>query len=75
MPTLNDIAPGDRCTIARITATGQLGLRLMDLGFFPGTQVRVVRNAPLVDPVDLEVDGSHVSVRHAEAAHVEVETA
>lgn len=75
MPTLNDIAPGNRCTIVRVTASGPLGMRLMDLGFYPGTPVRVVRNAPLVDPVDLEVDGSHVSVRHAEAAHVEVETA
>jgi len=32
-----------------------------------------VRNAPLVDPIDLLVRGYHVSVRHAEAKGMEVE--
>ncbi|WP_245628608.1 FeoA family protein [Salidesulfovibrio brasiliensis] len=52
-----------------------LGQRLMDLGFYPGATIRVVRNAPLVDPVELELDGYHVSIRHEEAKHVEVEAA
>ena len=45
----------------------------MDMGFMPGTKVEVVRNAPLVDPVDLLIRGYHVSIRHAEAKGVEVE--
>ena len=73
MATLNDIAPGDGCAIRRLNARGSLGQRLMDLGFFPGVRVTVIRNAPLVDPVDLEMeDGYHVSIRHDEAKAIEV---
>jgi ferrous iron transport protein A len=35
--------------------------------------VKIVRNAPLVDPIDLLVRGYHVSIRHAEAEGVEME--
>ena len=63
--TLSGMVPGD--------ATGALGQRLMDLGFYPGARVRVVRNAPLVDPVEIELDGCHVSLRHEEADLVEVD--
>ncbi len=73
--TLSDISPGDRGTVTDITAAGALGQRLMDLGFYPGAAVRVVRNAPLVDPVEIELDGYHVSLRHEEADLVEVEKA
>lgn len=70
--TLNEISPGAACIIKDMTAEGTLGQRLMDLGFYPGASVRVVRNAPLVDPVEMELDGYHVSIRHDEARHVEV---
>lgn len=73
MKTLNDIAPGGNCSIHKLNARGQLGQRLMDLGFFPGVRVTVIRNAPLVDPIDLEMeDGYHVSIRHEEAEAIEV---
>lgn len=71
--TLDELAPGSTCRMTGITAIGALGQRLMDLGFFPGAEIRVVRNAPLVDPVELELDGYHVSIRHEEAKAVEVE--
>jgi ferrous iron transport protein A len=33
----------------------------------------VVRNAPLEDPMELELDGFYLSLRHEEAKYVEVE--
>ncbi len=71
--TLDEITPGVSCIMTGLTAEGALGQRLMDLGFCPGAEIRIVRNAPLVDPVELELDGYHVSIRHEEARHVEVE--
>jgi ferrous iron transport protein A len=59
--------------MADLTADGPLGQRLMDLGFYPGARIEIVRNAPLVDPVELRLDGYHVSIRHSEAKHIEVE--
>ncbi|MFN8177060.1 MAG: FeoA family protein [bacterium] len=47
--------------------------RLMDLGLVPGTRVRVVRAAPLGDPLEVLVRGTHLSLRRSEAGHVHVE--
>ena len=71
--TLDELNPGAQCVMADITAEGALGQRLMDLGFFPGVKIEVVRNAPLVDPVELYLDGYHVSIRHSEAKCIVVE--
>ncbi|MBW2631471.1 MAG: ferrous iron transport protein A [Deltaproteobacteria bacterium] len=71
--TLNDIKPGQECRIVDVNLDGATGQRLMDMGFMPGTKVKIVRNAPLVDPVDLLLRGYHVGIRHHEAKGVEVE--
>lgn len=49
--------------------------RLMELGFLPGTLVRVVRRVGVGDLVELEVRGCHVSVRMGEAAQLLTEPA
>jgi len=71
--TLNDIKLGCECRIVEVNLGGATGQRLMDMGFTPGTKVKIVRNAPLVDPVNLLLRGYHVSIRHNEAKGVEVE--
>ncbi len=71
--TLDELTPGTGGVMKDLTAEGALGQRLMDLGFYPGATIKIVRNAPLVDPIELELDGYHVSIRHDEARHVEVE--
>tara|TARA_B100000683_G_scaffold114594_1_gene112696 strand:- start:76 stop:297 length:222 start_codon:yes stop_codon:yes gene_type:complete len=71
--TLDELKPGAICTMADITADGALGQRLMDLGFYPGAEIEIVRNAPLVDPVEVHLDGYHVSIRHSEAKRIVVE--
>jgi ferrous iron transport protein A len=48
------------------------GRRLADLGFLPGTDVRVVRRAPLGDPSVFELRGYRLCIRRAEAARVRV---
>ena len=70
--TLNVLVPGTRGRVLGLTATGDLGQRLMDLGFYPGVEFRVIRNAPLLDPFELEMMGYCVSLRHQEAGFVEV---
>jgi ferrous iron transport protein A len=70
--TLNDLKPGQECRILDVKVEGATGQRLLDMGFISGTRVKVVRNAPLVDPIELLVRGYHVSVRHSEAKGVEV---
>jgi len=70
---LAEVLPGQSCTIVSMEADRRMGLRLMELGLIPGTSVRVVRLAPMRDPMELELRGYRLSIRHAEAEHVQVE--
>lgn len=72
--TLEDLSPGTSGKILALNATGNLGQRLLDLGFYPGVEFRVIRNAPLKDPFELEIMGYLISLRHKEAGFVEVKT-
>ena len=44
----------------------------MEMGLLPGTRVRLVRVAPLGDPIELRVRNYSLSVRRAEAAKIAV---
>jgi ferrous iron transport protein B len=44
----------------------------MEMGFVRGEKVRVIKNAPLRDPIEYEIMQSHVSLRRIEAQHIEV---
>ena len=70
---LDDLYPGDRCLIRDIDGPPTIVRRLMELGLVPGTLVELVRVAPLGDPCELRVRGTHLSLRRSEAMHVHVE--
>jgi ferrous iron transport protein A len=44
--------------------------RLEDLGFVPGTQVEVLRAAPLGDPIELELRGYRLCLRRVDLARL-----
>lgn len=46
--------------------------RLRELGLVPGTKIRVVRRAPLGDPIEVAVRGSRIAMRRSEARHIEI---
>ena len=70
--TLADIPEKGRCVIAKIQGHGGFRNRIMELGFVKGQIVKVLKKAPLMDPVEYEVLGSHISLRRSEAANIEV---
>ena len=63
---------GDRVVIKRITGHGGFKKRLLDLGFRKGKEMTVVRYAPLRDPMEVDLAGSHISLRVEEAEQIEV---
>ena len=72
--TLASLAPGAKARIQDVDASdpGFTG-RLFDLGVLPGAEVAVVRHAPLGDPIELLVRGSHFTIRKREAERIRVE--
>ncbi len=69
---LDRLAPGERGVIASVDCPPAVARRLMELGILPGTEVEMVRRAPLGDPLEITVRGIHLSLRKSEAKHIEV---
>ncbi|MBP3730910.1 MAG: ferrous iron transport protein A [Mailhella sp.] len=74
MPSFNlRLLPMDKSArIDRITAQGELGRRIREMGLVPGMDIKVIGKAPLRDPVALRIGGSTISLRNSEADYVEV---
>ncbi len=77
MPTvlLRHMVPGQRGVVSKVTAAGELGRRIRDMGLVPGTPLMVQGRAPLKDPVAVRVRNFTLTLRNNEAdfIHVEVE--
>lgn len=72
-PTLADMPIGTQARIARVHGQPALRHRLLEMGMTPGCRVRLVRVAPLGDPLDFELRGYHLSLRRDEARNVVIE--
>lgn len=59
--------------IAAITAQGELGRRIRDMGLVPGTHITLQGRAPLYDPVALRLMGFTLTLRNSEADFIDVE--
>ena len=53
--------------IESVTATGELGRRIRDMGLVPGTPVTIIGCAPLKDPVALRLRDFTLTLRNNEA--------
>jgi ferrous iron transport protein A len=70
---LSGLTPGERGRVARVGGDAGAARRLMDLGLVRGTAVEVIRAAPLGDPIEVRLRGFMLTLRRAEAEHIEVE--
>ena len=73
MKTMKDAKVGEVNTVAKIHGEGALRRRIMDMGITRGTKLTVIKEAPLGDPMEIELRGYHLSLRRADAELVEVE--
>jgi len=60
---LSELQPGAKGKVIRITATGELRRRILDMGIVPGAEVVVEGAAPLGDPIEVSIKGYHLSLR------------
>ncbi|WP_329736641.1 FeoA family protein [Catenibacterium mitsuokai] len=70
---LKDVKVGKTVTIKKVTGTGPVKRRIMDMGLTKGQSVYVRKVAPLGDPVEITVRGYELSLRKADAQMIEVE--
>ena len=70
--TLDQLAAGEVSVIAGINCEPSVARRLMELGLVPGTDIEMIRRAPLGDPLEVRVRGVHLSLRRSEARRIHV---
>lgn len=70
--TLKDLKPGQQGIVEGIAATGSMKRRIMDMGITPGVEIRVIKAAPLGDPIEVNVRGYELSLRKEEAKQIEM---
>jgi len=70
--TLSDLRPGEQGVVVCVYGRGPIRRRLLDMGLTPGTLVRVVRVAPMGDPMQVTFKGYALAIRRAEGAQVEI---
>lgn len=71
--TLAELPLGRRARVRGLSGQGALRRRLMEMGVLPGTEVEVVRVAPLGDPLEVRLRGYSLSIRREDARIVQVE--
>jgi len=72
--TLRELAVGDLGLVAGYEEGGRAyRKKLLSMGLTPGTELEVVRVAPMGDPVEIRVRGTSVSLREGEAEALQVE--
>lgn len=70
--SLRKMKEGQRGTIAAITAEGEMGRRIRDMGLVPGVEIQVVGRAPLEDPVAVRLLGFTLTLRNKEADFITI---
>ncbi len=70
--TVADLRPGQRGRVVAVDGRGAIRQRLLDMGILPGALIVVARVAPAGDPIWIEIEGNHISLRRSEAAAVAV---
>ncbi|OYT13373.1 MAG: ferrous iron transport protein B [Bacteroidetes bacterium 4572_114] len=69
---LNDLKQGEKAIIAKVKGRGAFRKRITEMGFIKGKQVEVIKNAPLLDPIEYRLMNYDVSLRRSEAKLVSV---
>lgn len=67
--TVADLKVGESGIISGFR-NSSLTLKLLEMGFLPGTMIKLNFKAPLGDPISIRVSGYNVSIRLDEAAMI-----
>ena len=69
---LSELKTGEKGIVVKVMGHGGFRKRIIEMGFIKGKTVEVILNAPLQDPVKYKIMGYELSLRHDEAAMIEV---
>ncbi|MDO5417211.1 MAG: ferrous iron transport protein B [Lachnospiraceae bacterium] len=70
--TLKELQIGKTAVIRAVGGSGALRQHFLDMGLIQGTEVTVVKYAPMGDPIELRIHGYELTIRLADAQQIEI---
>ncbi len=67
---LNELMPGEEAVIIKIEEKSTFRKRLTEMGLRKGGKVLMRRDAPMGDPMEINVMGYNISLRKSEARFI-----
>ena len=71
--TLHECKIGGTVRVKKLGGNGELRQHFLDMGIIPGTEITLIKYAPLGDPMEFELHGYELTLRIADAEKIEVE--
>ena len=69
---LSEIKQGQSAYIEKVGGDGALRQHLLDMGVIPGAHVKLIKFAPMGDPMELRIHGYELTLRLADAEKIEI---
>jgi ferrous iron transport protein A len=69
---LSELQVGDRAEVTAVKGESAIRRRIMDMGLIRGTEFKVLRVAPLGDPIEIFFKGLYLAMRKKEAEGITV---
>lgn len=70
--TLDELQIGERALVTQVGGDGALRQHILDMGVIPGTEVTLVKFAPMGDPIQIRVHGYELTMRLADAGTITI---
>lgn len=71
---LSELEANEKGTVVKVGGRGSIRRRIMDMGLVNGTEIEIIRVAPLGDPIEIHLKGFNLTLRKTEAKDIQVET-
>ena len=72
MRTLKEVKVGETVKVVKLHGEGAVKRRIMDMGITRGVEVKIIKIAPLGDPIEVEIRGYNLSIRKGDAEKIEM---
>ncbi|MDR1150617.1 MAG: ferrous iron transport protein A [Clostridiales bacterium] len=69
---LSDLKINESGVVLKISSIGSLRRRLLDMGITNNTEIKIIKRAPLGDPIEIFLRGYELIVREEDAKLIEV---
>ena len=70
---MREMANNQKGLIQKVTATGEMGRRIREMGLVPGNEIQIQGRAPLKDPVAVRIKDYVLTLRNNESDRILVE--